>query len=165
MKPSERFRSLADYWAWRAELPPDLVWRQIGAESSYNPRAMSPAGAKGLLQLMPGTAAEVNVADPFNPDDCLRGGCEYLAKQLANVKITVGSQPVVQEDLLRFALVSYNAGGAYVRAALRDLLARGLPCTWANFTTALPTASVRGRRANTKECLPYALKILPLGDA
>ena len=127
---------------------------------------MSPAGAKGLLQLMPVSAAEVNVADPFNPDDCLRGGTEYLARQLANVKITVGSRPEVQDtDLLRFALVSYNCGFGYVRAALRDLLARGLPIDWPHFCETLPTASVRGRRANTKECLPYALKILPLPDA
>ena len=114
---------------------------------------------------MPVTAAEVNVADPLDPDQCLRGGTEYLAKQLANVKITVGPRPEVQEsDLLRFALVSYNCGFGYVKVALRDLLARGLPITWASFCEALPTASVRGRRANTKECLPYALKILPLGE-
>lgn len=107
-------------------------------------------------------AEEVRVTDRDNPEESIRGGCEYLARCLANVKLTVGSQPVVQDDLLRFALVSYNAGFGYVKAALRDLLARGLPCTWANFTATLPTASVRGRRANTKECIPYALKILPL---
>jgi membrane-bound lytic murein transglycosylase F len=147
-------------------LPFDLVKRQMMAESAGNPKAVSPAGARGLFQLMGPAAEEVRVTDRDNPEESIRGGTEYLARQLANVKVVVGSHPEVQDsDLTRFALVSYNAGFGYTKVALRDLLARGLPLTWANFTKALPTASVRGRRANTKECLPYALKILPLaGD-
>lgn len=116
----------------------------------------------GLLQLMPLTAQDLGLREPFNPDENLKAGTTYLAQQLANCKLTVGSQPVAQDDLLRFALVAYNCGYGYVRAALRDLLARGLPVTWAEFCKTLPTASVRGKRANVKECLPYALKILPL---
>lgn len=132
------------------------------AESSGNPRAVSPSGARGLFQLMGPAAQEVNVTDRDNPEESIRGGCEYLARQLANVKIWVSPQPVAQDDLLRFALVSYNAGAAYVRAALREMTLAGVPIDWDHFTKAIPTASVRGRTARVKECLPYALRILPL---
>lgn len=164
MKPSDRFRGLVDYWAWRAELPADLVWRQVDAESAFNPRAVSPCGAMGLLQLMPETSREMGCMEPFNPDENLKAGTAYLAKQLANVKITVVSQPVAQDDLYRFALVSYNAGFGYSKVALRDLLAGSLPLDWPHFKATFPQASVRGRKPDAKQALGYAEKILPPGD-
>jgi len=115
----------------------------------------------GLLQLMPETAKEVGCMEPFNPDENLKGGTTYLAKQLANVQLTVGSQPVAQDDLYRFALCSYNAGFGYTKVALRDLLARSLPLDWPHFRTALPQASVQGKKPDHKQALSYAEKILP----
>jgi membrane-bound lytic murein transglycosylase MltF len=101
--------------------------------------------------------------DPFNPDESLRGGTEYMAHQLANVRLTVGSQvDVTPDNLYRFALASYNCGFGYVRAALKDLLARQQPLTWENFRASLPQATVRGLKPDHKQALGYAEKILPV---
>lgn len=54
----------------------------IHAESAFNPRALSLKGAQGLMQLMPGTAGDMGVADAFNPDQNIRGGARYLAQLL-----------------------------------------------------------------------------------
>ncbi len=77
---------------------PDLVRAVIAAESAGNPRAQSPAGAIGLMQLMPATAAWLGV-DPWQPLQNLRGGIVYLA----------GLLRAYGEDA-RLALIAYNAG-------------------------------------------------------
>ena len=75
----------------------------IQRESAFDPRAVSPKGAKGLGQLMPGTAAELGVADPFDPIANLDGAARYLVAQLH----TFGS--------VELALAAYNAGPGAVR--------------------------------------------------
>lgn len=71
----------------------------VRAESAGNPQAVSPAGAQGLTQLMPGTAQEMGVTDPFDPKQSLQGGAGYLSKQMQ----TFGGDPAI-------ALAAYNAG-------------------------------------------------------
>lgn len=85
--------------ALRFAIDPYLVFLVIEQESHFNPRAVSPKGARGLMQLMPGTARRFGVSRPFDPSDNIRGGTQYL-KQL----LTMFSGRV---DL---ALASYNAG-------------------------------------------------------
>lgn len=60
-----------------------LIRAIIHAESAYQPDAQSPKGAQGLMQLMPATQAEVQVSNPFDPADNIRGGATYLSKLLA----------------------------------------------------------------------------------
>lgn len=75
---------------------------QIGMESGWNPNAKSPAGAQGLLQFMPGTAAGLKI-NPYDPFQAIEGG----AKHMAALKRNLGSW-----DL---ALAGYNAGGGAVQ--------------------------------------------------
>jgi soluble lytic murein transglycosylase-like protein len=81
-----------------------LVKAIIMAESSYNPRAISKQGAKGLMQLMPGTAKAFGVEDSFNPLQNILGGVRYFKKlkELFNGNIIL-------------ALAAYNAGVARVK--------------------------------------------------
>lgn len=76
-----------------------LVKAVIHAESGYNPNAVSSKGAAGLMQLMPGTAQDLKVADSFNPSDNIRGGVRYLRFLLDTFKGDVS-----------LALAAYNAG-------------------------------------------------------
>jgi membrane-bound lytic murein transglycosylase F len=74
-------------------------------ESSFRPDAVSWSGAQGLMQLMPATAKEVGVKNPFDPDDNIRGGTYYLKKQYRRVPDEVDAV-----NTTCFALASYNGG-------------------------------------------------------
>jgi len=92
-------RALAQAAADRYGIPPDLFLKQIGAESSWNPNAASPAGAIGLGQLMPDTAAAFGVRNRFDVAENTRGGVAYLAW----LRNRCG-------DDSRLVVASYNAG-------------------------------------------------------
>lgn len=81
---------------------PRLIKAVIYAESRFDPRAVSRRGAMGLMQLMPQTARELGVRDPFSPVQNIVGGTRYLRMQLK----TFGD--------LRLALAAYNAGPATI---------------------------------------------------
>ena len=63
-----------------AGIPPALVKAVIHAESAFDSEAVSKKGAMGLMQLMPGTARELGVVQPFRADDNVRGGSLYLRR-------------------------------------------------------------------------------------
>jgi hypothetical protein len=77
----------------------DLLASLVKAESDGNTRAVSRAGARGLTQLMPGTAKDLGVEDSFNPEQNVRGGSAYLDALLTRYN-----------DNLALALAAYNAG-------------------------------------------------------
>ncbi len=81
----------------------DLLASVVKAESNGNVRAVSRAGAKGLMQLMPGTAADLGVSDSFKPEQNVQGGSTYLDELLTRY-----------HDNLALALAAYNAGPAAV---------------------------------------------------
>ena len=74
------YRQMAAEAARRYNIPVDLFLAQINQESRFNPRAVSPAGAIGLGQIMPGTAKELGV-DPTDPMQNLEGSARYLSQQ------------------------------------------------------------------------------------
>lgn len=81
---------------------PKLLAAVAKVESGYNPKAVSPAGAQGLMQLMPGTAKGLGVRDSFDPQQAINGAAKLLAGHLKEFK----SLPLV--------LAAYNAGGGNV---------------------------------------------------
>jgi soluble lytic murein transglycosylase-like protein len=96
-------RELAASVAARHGVDPGLVLAVIAVESAFHPSAVSPKGARGLMQLMPATAAELGVSDAFDPEQNLDGGVRHLRELLRRY----------QGDLTR-TLAAYNAGAASV---------------------------------------------------
>jgi soluble lytic murein transglycosylase-like protein len=99
----EQFEPFVQEHARRHSLRPELVRAVIQVESGFNPRARSPKGAMGLMQLMPATARELGVRDAYDPADNIRGGCLYLRRLIDRYD--------GNEEL---ALAAYNAGAEAV---------------------------------------------------
>ncbi len=99
----EALREIINEAAAQTGLPAGLIDAVIRTESGYRPRAVSHVGARGLMQLMPGTAREVGVVDPFDPRQNVMGGARYLRKMYD----MFGN--------LRMAVAAYNAGPGAVQ--------------------------------------------------
>lgn len=97
-----------DIWtiSLRNKVDPYLVKAVIRAESSFNHRAVSKKGALGLMQLMPETARQLGVPDPFNPQQNIDGGTRYLRQLLDTFN-----------GDLRLSIAAYNAGPGAVKRA------------------------------------------------
>jgi soluble lytic murein transglycosylase-like protein len=104
-RPQTAARRISEYddliveHASRHALQPDFVRAVIQAESGFNPRARSPKGAMGLMQLMPQTAAEYGVVNAYDPAENIRAGVAYLKSLMTRYGNDVS-----------LALAAYNAG-------------------------------------------------------
>jgi soluble lytic murein transglycosylase-like protein len=96
--------------ATRYAVPERLIWAVIRAESGFEPRAVSRRGARGLMQLMPETAAILGVRDAFNPRENINGGVRHLRALIERFA-----------NNMSFAVAAYNAGETAVLAY------RGIP--------------------------------------
>ncbi len=96
---AQAYADLIEAAATRNQLDTALLHAVIKAESSYNPDAVSPKGAVGLMQLMPGTASRYGVSDRYDPASNIDGGAQYLSDLLR----------LFGQDT-RLAVAAYNAG-------------------------------------------------------
>ncbi len=94
-----KYSPIIQSMAAKYQVDPKLIHAVIQVESAYNHKAISPAGALGLMQLMPSTATRYGVNNPHDPDQNIDGGIRYLKDLLAMFKSN-----------LSLALAAYNAG-------------------------------------------------------
>ena len=134
------------------------VEAQVQVESSGNPNAVSPCGAMGLLQLMPGTADEMGVVDPFDPGQNLAGGVRYLHDQFDHL-----SEIPTEEERLCWAFASYNGGRGYVNRALKLAQMDGEQFWWkwdvGSMRLSSPQCTVAGRHPAYRQVWAYVERI------
>jgi soluble lytic murein transglycosylase-like protein len=152
----------------RHQLDPDFINSVIRAESGFNNRAVSKKGAQGLMQLMPQTASELGVANPFDPNANVEGGTKYLRGLLEKYNF----------DVVK-ALAAYNAGSrrvdkyrgvppyyetqAYVARIIRDFNRQKLaenPALAKKKVAAQKRATQKSRTATQPRTPPSATKLL-----
>jgi soluble lytic murein transglycosylase-like protein len=102
-RSSGSYHGIVDEKAKKHNVDPKLVRAVINAESGWNPRAISPKGAAGIMQLMPKTANDMGVSNRFNPEENIEGGVKYLRYLLDKFN-----------GNMTLALAAYNAGPARV---------------------------------------------------
>lgn len=98
-KRATRYRAVVRATAQAKGVEPELLHAVIAAESGYNPSALSQKGAVGLMQLMPGTAAQYGVTNPSDPAQNLNAGARHLRYLLGKF-----------DNDMTLALAAYNAG-------------------------------------------------------
>jgi soluble lytic murein transglycosylase-like protein len=91
--------SLIEKYARDYQLDPSLIHSIIATESGFNPKAISPKGARGLMQLMPATAKRLGVRNSFDPEENIRGGVKHFRFLMDNFN-----------NDLDLSLAAYNAG-------------------------------------------------------
>lgn len=104
-KPAQAYNDLIEQTSARHQVPAPLIKAVIQAESGYRADAVSPNGAQGLMQLMPGTASELGVTDVFDPAQNIDAGVRYLKQHLDTF-----------DGDVRLALAAYNTGSARIKA-------------------------------------------------
>lgn len=97
--PTDPYSDLIHAAATKTGLDENLIRKVIAQESNFNPRAVSPKNAEGLMQLLPETAARYSVANVFDPKQNIEAGAQYLKDLLARY-----------DGNLKLALAAYNAG-------------------------------------------------------
>ena len=112
--------------AERYNLPVDLIRSVIRAESNFQPDAVSPAGACGLMQLMPATARELGVEDPFDIEQNIDGGARYLRQMLdmfdGNLQTALSAYNAGPGTVMRYnGDVPYRETRDYVRKVMDDI--------------------------------------------
>lgn len=108
MDSKSTYEDIARKAAKKYGLDPNLFLRQINQESGFNPRAVSPAGAEGIAQFMPATAASMGV-NPWDPTSALYGAARLMASLKKEFPGHYGQ-----------ALGAYNAGSGAVKEAIRE---------------------------------------------
>ncbi|MGR8921606.1 MAG: transglycosylase SLT domain-containing protein [Gammaproteobacteria bacterium] len=153
------YDELVQRYAERFEFDWRLIVAQMYQESKFVPDAESPAGARGLMQLLPATAREVGVDDPFDPEAGIRGGIAYLDS--LRRRFDDGLAP---RERTWFALAAYNIGYARVQRARRQAAELGLdPGRWfGNVETVMRRMARSGAGCRCGETVVYVRRIRSL---
>jgi soluble lytic murein transglycosylase-like protein len=101
---SEAYDSIIEKYACDYHLDASLIKSIIATESGFNPKAVSPKGARGLMQLMPATAEQLGVSNSFDPEQNIQGGVKHLRSLMNNFN-----------DDISLSLAAYNAGETRVQ--------------------------------------------------
>lgn len=156
---ADRWDSLIRYWCGILWEPQDwrLIKAQIGQESAFNPLAVSPVGAGGLMQLMPATALEQGCRNVFDPEQNVMAGIKYLKYQFAKFPEIPNPQ-----ERIKYALASYNCGRGHVNHAIQQEIVdngrTGLKWQeWCNVVDELP--EITGP-VNARQTTDYVNKIM-----
>ena len=161
----ENLRSIVSRYAAYYGISESLIYAVIRAESNFNPNAVSPAGARGLMQLMPGTAAEMGVTDIFDPTQNVAGGTQYLYKMMGlfnDKKLALAAYNAGPDNVKRYnGVPPFSETQAYVSTVLRFEEAYSGGATRPNFTvlaSALPPVrSTVLRNVPTIKPSPYTI--------
>lgn len=157
MRPEDRYDSLIRFYAARYGLDWQRIKRQIEVESNFDPKAVSPTGARGLAQWMPASWREWDdddgipaLDDPHNPEEAIEALCKFMA-------FLYGRFPEIPDphERYRFALAAYNTGRSNINRCLA--LARaacGQPASLAAWEAA-------GRPPGSWQTWEFASRFLP----
>jgi len=135
----------------------DIAWMLVKAiikiESNFKSDAVSPAGAKGLMQLMPQTARILHCSDPFNPVQNIEAGTKHFANLLSEVKRKIKDP----SEQYKFSLAAYNAGLLYIFEALRSSRTKSFKFSdeWAIANQYLKSATVKGKHCDWQQVVRY----------
>ncbi|KOR31409.1 hypothetical protein TI05_12780 [Achromatium sp. WMS3] len=122
-----KYNTLIAKVARRVNINPNLLHAVIQAESAYKPNAISPAGAMGLMQLMPATAKRYGVKNILDPEQNVTGGAEYLRDLLKlfnnNMRLALAAYNAGEGTVLRYGrkIPPYRETREYVRRVLANL--------------------------------------------
>lgn len=143
--PNPKLEYLISKYSQHFRVDPSLIRAVMRHESGYNSQAVSPKGAQGLMQLMPGTAALMGVRDPFDPEQNIAGGVGYLRHCLDrfqhNVPLAVAAYNAGPGAVAKYCSVPpYSETQSFVQNVLGSYQAFG----------AAPAASAKGASGQKK---------------
>jgi len=147
-----KLRQIVNQVSLEYGVDPKLVDALVRVESSYDPRAVSRKGAMGLMQLMPDTADRLEVEDPFDPEENVRGGVKEFSRLVdryaGNLQLALAAYNAGEGAVARYRGVPpYNETRNYVSRILT--LYTGRPFRLAGTYRAKPVRMVRDRNGNT----------------
>jgi len=177
-RPISIYDSLISKYSKKQGFDEDLIRAQIKQESNFNPRAVSSEGARGLMQVMPGTAKDLGYRpeEMFEPEKSIEAGTRYMRQMYEKPNM----QGREEWESVYLALASYNAGYGNIARAIGAINSanrgkrtytyyitskrtrtvqvahlKGTPETWAGYSKALPL--ITGKRAT--ETIGYVEKV------
>lgn len=128
---SDQLRGMIDSVAGTVNVAPRLIHAVIAAESNYDPKAVSPRGAIGLMQLLPATARRFGIDDPFVPRDNVFAGASYLKWLMGyfggDIELVLAAYNAGEQAVVRAGrkVPQYPETQAYVRRIMADLHSTG----------------------------------------